>query len=158
MEVAAIDTQIFIWGMLPADSEINPDLIRRAKLLFRTFDEQKTRVLFPSICLSEVLVKIPTTSQSAFISSVASSFEILPFDVKSAALSADIFNTNQHLRIQGVQGDRVTHRADCLIVATAKAHGATTFYSHDVRCRTIANSTRMLDKDLPDFDESLFDN
>ena len=76
-------------------------------------------------------------------------FEMPPFDLKSAALAAKLWLAHrglpEHERIE-----RSVLKADVLIVATAKAFGATRYYSNDAGSRRLAEQAGLVACDIPE--------
>ena len=57
---------------------------------------------------------------------------------------------------KGEQIERVVLKVDIMIVATAKAAGAKTFFSHEPKVRRLVESAGMQARDLPTHSEDLF--
>lgn len=150
----AVDSNILVWAV----KEKGPaEQIRRAKLLFREFNEKKANIIVPAIVLAEYLTDIDPNDHDRQIQEASRSFLIFPFDVRCASLAAKLFKMGDAGRQKGTAEGRKCLRADSLIVATAKIHGATVLYSHDKRCRILAEKIGMTAKDLPSFAEKLFE-
>lgn len=67
--------------------------------------------------------------------------------MRAAALAADLFA--QYLQGHHRYSDRVVLKADVMILASAKAAGATEFYSNDDDCRKLAVLAGMRGRELP---------
>jgi hypothetical protein len=70
------------------------------------------------------------------------------FDLHAAAIAADLWAQHQKLPADLQYTKRHVLKADVMIVASAKAIGATDFYTHDKRCRALAG-IMMTAHDLP---------
>jgi len=144
-----------IWGVRKQGSSDEQD---RARYLFASLDEREAQVIIPSVVLSEFLVKVESGKMASTTAALAERFLIVPFDVRSAALAAELFARFKGKRTVGKAGARDCLKADALIVASAKTGGARTFFSDDSECRKMAefvfpeNVYR-----LPDQPEYLFD-
>jgi predicted nucleic acid-binding protein len=82
-------------------------------------------------------------------------FLIEPFDARDAILAAELWNEGKSTREMKTRGSRVCLRADALIVATAKNHGATEFFTEDNDCFNMASKV-MVAKRLPTIAPDLF--
>ncbi len=83
-------------------------------------------------------------------------FRIEPFDFKDAVTAAELWDAGKAGRCMQHPNARTTLRADCLIVATVKNHGATEFYTEDNDCYAMAE--RVVEtKHLPTIAPSLFE-
>src|SRR5207249_6066382 len=78
-----------------------------------------------------------------------------PFDIKACPLAAKLWQFEHGLRdIQpGLPKDQRSPRnvlkADTYIIASARLAGASIFYSHEEKCRRLAEVAGMAAKDLP---------
>jgi predicted nucleic acid-binding protein len=75
-----------------------------------------------------------------------------PFSFFSA-----LFRAGKSDREMDQHNTRKILKADSMIVATAKQHGATAFYSHDQRCLSLAKEARMDAFDLPLMPSNLYE-
>ena len=71
-----------------------------------------------------------------------------PYDALAAATAARLEREAQDLKTDAT-GDRRLLRADAVVVATAKRHGAGILISHDARCRQLAARVSLKAEDLP---------
>jgi predicted nucleic acid-binding protein len=151
--LVAVDSMILVWAIR---KEGPADLLERAKLLFYQLDQKKHQIVVPTIVVAEYLSHVPWKSHAETIELMRSKFYLPPFDIRACSLAAEIFQSGQSGR-----GDKATAesrkclRADSLIVATAKTQGVKAIYSHDRRCRNLAEKVRMAAYDLPVMSEEL---
>ena len=151
--IAGIDSMILIYaGFVPpnrrkrsADSE---DLRVRSKLLLYKLAREKTPIFLPTVAISELLVPVSKAEKGALIAALTEKFVCLPFDVRAAAIAADLWSQHKKLPHDLQYDSRHVLRADAMIVASVHAAGATDFYSHDRQCRALADLV-MTSHDLP---------
>ena len=152
--VVAIDSMILIWGIR---GKGKADQIKRAGWLFNSFDENRTQVIVPSVCLAEYLTPYDTDTYNDVIAPLAKRFILAPFDVRCAALAARLFVQGKGERKLNTKNARNMLKSDCLIIATAASHGARTFYSDDAQCRKLAAHARLNVEGLPEIAPNLFE-
>jgi len=149
-----IDSQIVIYaGLAPAKAATNTaeekkrkELALRAALFL--FEHQNDVLFLPAIAVSEILVPVPAAQRGTLASALAEKFNCPTFDLQAASIAADLWTRHKNLPADQRYADRQLLRADAMIVASAKAAGATCFYSHDKNCRTLAGLV-MTARDLP---------
>ena len=150
---AGIDSMILVYaGVVPTgsrkDSRDTEDLQVRSRLLLRQLGREKSPVILPTVAISELLVPVPKAEKGALIAALTEKFLCPTFDVKAAAIAADLWSQHKKLPQDQQYKSRHVLRADAMIVASASAAGATDFYSHDGKCRALA-SLVMNAHDLP---------
>lgn len=162
MRVVGIDTMVLIWGYRewPTRSGTS-DSVRemqvRSRLLLRDLSDQKATIVLPTVAISELLCRVASTNQAAFLEELNRRFFVKSLDLMAATLAAELMV--RHLALP--EADRLARKvlkADALIVATARSVGAGEFYSHDRACRALASSAGMIARDLPTHSEDLFTN
>lgn len=136
MALIALDTMILIWGIRRGGKASQKGREHRAGILLRTLEEQKAQVVVPTISIAELLVPVPREDHGKFINELQKRFICPPFDVQAASIAADLWRQNSTLT-EIDQLSRKTLKADVQIIATAKAAGATKFFSHDRKCRKL---------------------
>ncbi len=146
-----IDSMILIYAhLVPKKEGKNPtersELALRAQLLL--YMQSKGMIVLPTIVVSEVLVPVPADHRNTLIAKLSSRFICAPFDLPAAAIAADLWTEHKKLPDELRYDERHVLRADAMIVATAKSAGATDFYSHDRKCRALADIV-MTSHDLP---------
>jgi len=151
--IVSVDTMTLVWGIR---KDGTAQQTKRARWLFQALDDEESQIVIPSVSLSEYLTLVDSDKRSAVAQHMTERFIVAPFDVPSAVLAARLFNEERPKRKGGKPNARKILRADCLIVATAASYGATTFFSADKDCRSMANQV-MTAKDLPDQPDNLFD-
>ena len=160
----ALDTMILIWGGLrqvnPAKgtlSEHDAEMQRQSRILLRDLDEKKETVIVPAVAVAELLVPVDPKEHGKFIAVLTQRFFCPPFDIRAASLAAELWQYNRGLP-SGEQVSRTVLKADVLIISSAKVGGASSFYSHDAKCRKLATRAGLKARDLPTHSEDLFVN
>jgi hypothetical protein len=149
----AIDSMIVIYaGLAPSKVASRPaeldELSVRSKLLLHQLLRRKATILLPAVAVSELLVPVPTAQRGTLVAALMKSFVCPPFDLEAAAIAADLWSRHREGRKDLQYGSRQVLRADAMIVSSARAAGATEFYTHDRKCRALA-SLVMTANDLP---------
>lgn len=153
--LVTIDTMTLIWGIQRKGPK---ELLTRTKWLFQQLEDHNAQVIVPSVALSEFLVPVATKSKSAIAQRMADRFIVAPFDLPAALIAAKLFgNSKKNLPDTPPAGTRNILKADTMIVATAAAHGATQFFSHDGKCRKLATAAGMTANDLPEMPQTLYE-
>jgi len=124
----------------------------RSKLLLHQLARQQAPIFLPTIAVSELLVPVPATHRGALIATLTERLVCPPFDLHAAAIAAELWVQHKNLPADLRYDDRQVLKADAMIVASAKAAGATAFYTHDKKCRALARLAVMSDRDLPTHD------
>jgi len=122
------------------------DLTVRAKVLLHMYKDDA--IVLPTVAISEILVPVPTSQKGPLLAKLSSRFICPPFDLPAAAIAAELWS--QHKKLPKDQQYKSRHilRSDAMIIASARSAGATEFYTHDRKCRSLANLV-MVGKDLP---------
>jgi len=158
--IAGIDSMVLIYaGKVPRNqsalSRKDAELSVRAKILLRELSDKKATIVLPTIAIAELLVPVPSGQKSQLLSELQKVFACRPFDLPATAIAADLWSRYKQLPQDQQYESRDILKSDAMIVATAKAAGATVFYSHDGRCRKMA-SLVMVSRDLPKKGTTLF--
>jgi hypothetical protein len=124
------------------------DLRIRSKLLIYQLAAKNDIVFLPTIAVAELLVPVPSAQKGPLIAALAERFFCSPFDLPAAAIASDLWAKHHQLPADLQYESRNVLKADAMIVGCARAAGATDFYSHDKRCRGLANLV-MAAHDLP---------
>ena len=151
--LVAVDCMTLIWGVRKQGPK---EWLERAKILFDDFERQKSQIIVPSIVVAEYLTAVEESKRKDVASAIGLRFIIAPFDIKCTALAANLFWEGKQGRKMGSPDARKCLRADSMIIATARTHGAKRFYSHDKDCRSLAQKAGMEPWNLPTHKESLF--
>lgn len=152
--IVAVDSMTLVWGLRQVGTEKQ---CRDAKWLFDQFTARKTQVILADIAVSEYLTAIDPEQHSQVVETLKKRFLLCPFTTDCASQAAKLFRAGKQLRVQGIPGGRAILRADSLIVATAKIHGAGCLYSNDNDCRELANTiSSAFGRDVPEADIDLF--
>jgi len=149
--VIGIDSMVLVYaGLVPRKSSEKTDKLEelslRAKLLMHL--KKKDTIVLPTIVVSEVLVPVPPAQRGLLVAKLSSMFLFAPFDMPSAVIAADLWARHKQLPADQQYRRRPVLKADAMVVAAAKSQGATEFYSHDKKCRALADLV-MTGCDLP---------
>ena len=147
----AIDAMVLVYaGIVPQkerdDSASLKALQTKAKILLHMCREQM--IVLSTIAVSEILVPVPTKDKGKLISVLSEQFVLADFNCQAASIASDLWAEHKKLPKDQQYKKRAVLKADCMIVASVKAVGATKFYTSDKNCRKIANLT-MSGYDLP---------
>ncbi len=160
--IVGIDSMILIYaGKVPRKqsplSKKDAELSIRAKILLRELAElkEKMTIILPAIAVAELLVPVPSGQKSQLLAELQRVFVCRPFDLPATVIASELWSRYKELPQDQQYENRDTLKSDAMIVATAKAGGATDFYSHDARCRKMA-SLVMVSHDLPKKGSTLF--
>jgi predicted nucleic acid-binding protein len=153
--VIALDTMTIIWGIKSQGAKAgNPkqrdlrEMRCRARILLDVLESEAQMVIIPTIALAEVLLGVEEKMHVQFIDTIQKRFYCPPFNLPASALAAKLWQLHHKLPAQE-QIARTTIKADIQIIATAAAHGAKQFYSHDKKARKVAELAGMVGVDLP---------
>jgi predicted nucleic acid-binding protein len=128
---------------------------RRSRLLLETLSATKELTIIPYIAVAELLLGIDRTQHGQYITELQERFFLAPFDLRATAYAASLWQDYRGLP-KDQQIERTCLKADVLIVATAKVHGATKVFSHDPKFRKLADFAGMAGRDLPTHSEDMF--
>ena len=126
---------------------------KRAALdhLVQSLSKSRTRILIPSPCLTELLIRAGK-ARDAYVQKLgnSSAFEVIPFDRRAATecalLLADAWDSKTQRDIA-----RTKFKYDWMIVACAASRGVKQIYSDDkdiARCAAQVNIQTIAHKDL----------
>lgn len=162
---AGCDSQVlmwaFPWAMRPdkkksRGSQDVPQMRLRAKILMRLLEERGIQLCVPSVVVSELLAGIDPRKYASILAEFEDRFFCPPFDIKASALAATLWQFERGLPGTPNKGlpaaertERPIFKSDILIVASARIAGASLFYSHDGKCRRLAEQAGMAAADLP---------
>jgi hypothetical protein len=108
-------------GLVPSKSKRRAadfqDLQVRARLLLHKLAREAVPPLLPTVAISELLVPVPKAEKGALIAALTKKFMCPPFDVKAAAIAADLWSQHKKLPQDAQYGSRHVLRADAMIVA-----------------------------------------
>ena len=144
--IVAVDCMTLIWGIRKGPKPA--DKIERASLLFEQLEVDKATVIVPSVVLAEFLVAVPAEQRAQTAAAMGERFRVEPFDLHDAVLAAELWSEGKSHRQMGKPNARIALRADTLIIATARNHGAQEFFTDDDDCFRLAN-TVMTARRLP---------
>lgn len=152
MAIVAIDSMVLVWGIRQEGTQ---EQLQRVRWLFEELQQQDAQIIVPTIAIAEYLTPVARHDHAAVIHDLSQRFIIPVFDVRAASLAAHLFNVGNNTRPKNIPGGRTCLRADSIIIASAHASGATTFYSDDAQCRALAKEY-MTAADLPTIPPTLF--
>jgi predicted nucleic acid-binding protein len=140
--IVAVDSMTLVWGVRGDRTEGDgaDEQRRNANWLLQLFSARKTQVIVAAVSVAEYLTPLASTKHRAAIDVLNQRCLIQPFTSDCAALAAELFSLGKKMRVGGVAGGRAILRADTLIIATARIHGAACLYTNDIQCRELANT------------------
>ncbi len=154
----ALDTMILIWCLrdskLASPATPNEAKRVRAQALFKDLNEQKARLVIPTVIVSELLYGVPARDRRQFLEFLSSNFFCPPFDLRASLLASEIWEQTRQAP-PAESSNRNIIKADAMIVATAKVAGVNVFYSDDAGCRRMASACNLDARDLPSHSENL---
>jgi predicted nucleic acid-binding protein len=156
MSLGCCDTMILIWGI---QENGEGDKIAQAKAFLDHLDKQGTRLLVPSVVIAEFLTGIPIAAHTTIANLLERHFMTAPFDLKASLQFARVWQDRDNRGLVAVLKNekgatRAELKADCMIVATALAQGASCIYSHDDNLTTFANG-QIAVRQMPDIGRQL---
>ncbi len=151
--IVGIDSMILIYAeVVPAKKAARSsdwdDLRVRSKLLLHIAARKEGMILLPTVAISELLIPVPNAQRGALIAALQKLFVCPAFDLPAASIAADLWSQHRKLPQDQQYDRRQVLRSDSMSIASAKAAGATDFYSHDKKCRNLA-ALVMTARDLP---------
>ena len=153
--MVGIDSMVLIFaGLVPnkgKKSKEFAELNLRARLLL--YQLRAETIVLPTIAVSELLVPVPAAKKSLLLGTLSARFTMPSFNLPAAVIAAELWAHHEKLPRDLRYTDRRVLKADLMIVASAKAAGATKFYTHDKKCRAVAANV-MQTFDLPKNDPS----
>lgn len=159
--LVAFDSNVLIWLFRDPDVDqrgLKPETIeyqKRAKILALNLEQAKAQIVVPTIAIAECLCGTSPKQHGQFILEFQDRFFHIPtFDLRAAAKSAELWQIHKKLP-EAERMERRTLKLDVMIVACAHAAGVGVFYSHDGKCRRMAERAGMVAKDLPTHSEDL---
>ena len=145
-DLVCLDTSIVIWGIRQQASLGQEANVIKAQYLIDRLVKDKKNVILPAIVVGEAAVRVPQEERGRFFSIISERFRIVPFDMLAAVkYSPLLLSRLQEQQIQqlvkegeAAPSSRRAIKADCMILATAIAHGATLIYTEDGRLTNLA--------------------
>ena len=134
--LVAVDTNVLVFGVRKKGPK---EKIQQARWLFEELDRCKAQIIVPAIVLSEYVTKVKADERAATAALIADAFQVEPFDIRDVVTAAELWDHGKATRKTGVPNSRIALRADILIIATAKNHGAMEVYSDDADFRALAS-------------------
>jgi predicted nucleic acid-binding protein len=136
MSLNALDTNVLIHSSRPL-RDTHP-LAHPARELVRSLkaEAKNQRIIVPSVVIAEYLTGIPSEKRTKVLSEMQNWIHIAPFDMKGAAIAADLMQEVLKLRKSGdpeiSSVNRQCLKADVEVMATSIAHGAKVLYTTEV--------------------------
>ena len=137
------------------ENQERAELHLRATILMQELEDSQDTILIPSPALAEFLIPYPIEKHDRLIAEMAKHFVFASLDVKGGRESARLWlehatiKNARHARLRNEKITRQQFKFDVIIVACAKASGASRFYSTDAGCRELAETAGMVPLDLP---------
>jgi hypothetical protein len=158
--IFGIDSNIVVYaGLVPLAASSSAksaewiNFSRRAKILLHELRDQM--VVLPMIAVAEVLVPVPVKRHGQLIATLKGHFLCAEFGDRAATIAADLWARYKNVPPNLRYDSRFTMLADVKIIASAKAVGATVFYTNDENCQALADLV-MQGKGLPKNSSELF--
>lgn len=132
---AAIDSQIFIWGIKEEANDGQTDMIDKAKALISHLAAKRVFIVVPAIVLGECILNVDDANKADFVAWVKDRFRVVPFDSGAVVAYSRVAARSRKLT-KAVRSDdphRTSQRTkvDCFVLASAIAAGASTIYTCD---------------------------
>lgn len=143
--ICGIDSNVLIYaGVVPCKGKQpaeRKDLTVRAKLLLNMLRNPKeVTIILPAISLAELLVPVPPSQKGTLIAELMRRFVIAPFDLHASTIASELWANHKKLPRDQQYKDRNVLKSDVMILGSARAVGATKFYTNDKDCRALANT------------------
>jgi hypothetical protein len=154
-----LDSQILVYaGVAPSNPSTQShefkQLKTRSLVLIDELAQNDAACIIATIVLAELLVYVPPNRRGDFTAALSAQYVLAPFDLRASTIATDLwtaYRANKGLP----QKERPVLRVDCMIVGSARAAGATDFFSHDDACRELAKLAGMQAHDLPEISSSM---
>lgn len=149
--ICCIDANIFIWGIKKQASPGQEEMLKRAEYLFQWMDDNKHRVMIPSIVVAEILAPESLEKQTVILDLINKNFMTPEFDLRAASKYAHmLMNKIEELKkvAQKENIELQKMKTDHLIIACAVANGANCIYTHDIGLKTFGQKYIEI-KELP---------
>lgn len=153
--MVCIDTQILCWAIIGQTTSNTESLVLRANHLLKQLEENKSKLIIPSIAVAEMLTSIDENDHSAVLARFQTDWRVVDFNLRAAAIFArmrrdwHIKNRLKEIREFDSSVTRKELVADVMIIASAIAHNASIIYSHNDDFRKMAEGFITVE-DLPD--------
>lgn len=136
MNLVCLDSHYFQWGVLAKSLESQKDKIGQASEFFKLLDETDATIIVPTPIITELLMGATAAEAVKIIGVIDANFRVAEFDVITAKIAADIWNTKKgQAEIEAFlkTGDslRTKMKIDTMILATAITSNASILYTED---------------------------
>jgi PIN domain len=155
---------VLIWGGMRPPLASNPaapahvaEMEFRSRVLIRDLEDRGEKIIIPAVAVAELLTPLEAHQHGQFIAALTDRFFCPPFDLRAAAMAAQLWQYHRGLP-SDQQMQRSVLKVDVLIIAVAKVAGASIFYSHDAKSRKLATRSGMKALDLPTHSQNMFTN
>ena len=144
-----IDSMVLIYaGVVPVlgkskTSKQFDELRVRARMLLDTLANDKVDIVLSAVSISELLVPVPLENHGKLLAELSKHFICQPHDLHAASIAAQLWSQAKNLPDKQKYTERHVLKADVMIIAGAKAGGATYFYSHDLTRSLVIVSFRL---------------
>lgn len=146
MRRVCLDNHILIWGLRRVSTPGQESMISRTAALLEDLDASDADVLVPAVVVAEFLAGVAKPQHAALLEVLNRRFQLPPFDVRTAAIAAELWRNaaerNPHLReiiretFPGAEKAKI--KADMMILATALVRKADVLYTHDGLLQKVA--------------------
>ena len=145
------DTEILIWGIQKKanPAERKKEKIPKAEYIFSEYIQKEgLKLVIPTIVAGEYLIKLTQNEKDVFFEFLEKCL-LVDYDFRAAIIAAEIWSKKNNIKGQR-SGTRHCINADCKIIATAKAHGASVIYTEHDDIIKLAKLINFPTKSLPD--------
>lgn len=138
MTTVCLDTNVLGLAIRKVNPGSSAELISRAGQFVLWLVHQPVQVIIPTIVIGEILTVVPPEEQGEVLGKIHRDWMTVSFDAKASVVFARMFGDGERKRLMrelqnGTTSTRAKLKADLLIIATARAHGATTVYTHNIK-------------------------
>lgn len=151
MSRVCVDTNFLIWAIRGQANPTQTAMIGRAQVYLQYLEQNKDRIIIPTIVLAEFLNGVPNVpDRTRFLRMLNTRCMVADFDLKAAHMFATLWDTQgahiQQLRNNG--NTRPSLKADCMIAATAITAPADLLITNDKGLRNFIGN-RIPVQDIP---------
>jgi len=141
-----LDTNIVLWGILGEGKAQDGFKQDCAQYLIQMLENEKVRVVIPTLVLSEATARMEEDDKHEFIKRLCEQVEIIPYCTKSALEYSTIRRIGMKRKNKDFTRKEII--VDSMIVSCCKANGVHQLYTDDSNLKSLA-SQFMEAPDLP---------
>lgn len=128
------DTSIVIWGVQGKSHPSQEHMVALTKRYINYLSDKKKKIMIPVPVLTEYLMHFKVTEQEKQREIIQKNFIVPAFDVRAGILAAELLGNTELFKriIASGEVDKIKHRTDAQIIATAIVNQAEKIISHDL--------------------------